>query len=815
VAAGTSPDPRGAGAQAGDETGVGLAAAVAMARSALGAELAVAFLVRGWEAGAPVAHPIEPALPPFPLDDSALSLLDAARPLPAGGVGLPTGLVMALAGRPSAVAALACREGGVPVGGILALWAEGAAVPAAVPGAVLELLPFLSRLLREREALAEGLRVRRRFEDLLASVPLGLIFVDARSEEALVNEAAARLLGCGVGVAPPEQVAGAMRALRARCALPAADAASVATLARPDGRLSETWDLDGRVYAVESHPVLGRSRNGRVWLIEDVTVARQSRRRLEELADALRAARDEAEAASRAKSRFLAMMSHEVRTPLAGVTAAIDLLADLLADADRGESARGLLGSMRASADALLAVLDDTLDFSKIEAGHLVLERVPLDPSRVAGDVVEAFRAAAAMKGLGLDLRADGAPARVLGDPTRLRQVLANLVGNAVKFTQAGRIDLAVAADGRGLLAFEVSDTGVGLGDGDPARLFEAFSQGDETTTRRFGGTGLGLAICRRLVEAMGGEISASPRPGGGSTFRFSVPAPDAPPLEAPAADVPPTEAPPAPAAPLRVLLAEDNELNRGLVKAILERLGHRVVAVADGRAAVRAAAAAEFDVALMDMHMPVLDGPGATREIRALPGPRGALRVLALSADATPQGRAQAERLGMDGYLTKPVDRATLAAVLSRLPPAPAPGPALGPGRDAIDRAHVADLVEGLGHGGVASLAALWPAEAERSLGAMRAALGRGDAAALAASAHTAKGMASNLGMSAVADLADRLQAASAEEAPALLDALRAAGAEAGAALDALLAELAAQDGAAQDGAPLMHRRNDGSSTE
>ncbi|BBK38291.1 hypothetical protein STAQ_33690 [Allostella sp. ATCC 35155] len=388
----------------------------------------------------------------------------------------------------------------------------------------------------------------------------------------------------------------------------------------------------------------------------------------------LSAARDEALRANRAKSQFLAVMSHELRTPMTGVIGLADLV---LVDDALPDRARERVSMLRASAATLLALVDDILDFSKIEAGHLVLEHAPFSPAAVVQDVAAIMAPIADKGGNRLALSLTGLPGWVEGDAMRLRQVLYNIVGNAAKFTRDGEIRIAASAEGEGSamrLRFAVEDTGIGMTEEERGRIFEAFTQADASTARRFGGTGLGLAICRRLVAAMGGTIAVESRPGIGSRFAFVIPAPAA----ASGPDAPPCAAQGA-AAPRRILLAEDQEVIRMLMVAMLERMGHQVVAVATGREAAKAAAGGGFDLVLMDIQMPDMDGPAAAAAIRRLPGAAGRVSILGLSADAVPEHRQRHLAADFDAYLTKPIDWPELSATIARLtaqrsPPAPPP---------------------------------------------------------------------------------------------------------------------------------------------
>ncbi|GAB3120670.1 ATP-binding protein [Novispirillum itersonii] len=374
--------------------------------------------------------------------------------------------------------------------------------------------------------------------------------------------------------------------------------------------------------------------------------------------------RSRAEAATRLKSEFLANVSHEIRTPMTGVLGLTDLLlASPLNDEQSVYATR-----LKRSGQTLLTLLNDILDFSKIEAGQLSLEQVDFSPVEVIEDVLTFLRPKAEEKRLSLrsDLPApvDGRPAVVVvGDPTRLRQVLFNLIGNAIKFTEEGSVSVRLHAE-QGLepgmidLMLEVQDTGIGIPPDRQQQVFEPFRQADSSTTRRFGGTGLGLAICRRLAELMGGEIRVFSRVGKGTTFTITMCLPEGSPEKAVSASTAASPMPsPVSGRSYRLLLAEDEETNRMLITIGLERLGHSVRAVPNGREAIAAIEEEDFDLLLLDMHMPLLDGPGVTSYVRMLPPPRCSMPVLALTADVLADQRRQYEEIGLDGYLTKPVD--------------------------------------------------------------------------------------------------------------------------------------------------------------
>jgi signal transduction histidine kinase/CheY-like chemotaxis protein/HPt (histidine-containing phosphotransfer) domain-containing protein len=464
-----------------------------------------------------------------------------------------------------------------------------------------------------------------------------------------------------------------------------------------------------------------------------------------------------ADAATRAKSEFLAVMSHEIRTPMNGVLG----MAHLLLDAPLGARQRRQVETLRDSGQALLTILNDILDFSKMEAGRLELADEDFDLERVVSSVTALMTARADEKRLALRASiASDVPTALRGDAGRLRQVLLNLVGNAIKFTETGEVCVDVGlsgpAGGAVPLRIVVRDTGIGIPPAAQARLFQEFTQVDASTTRRHGGTGLGLAICRRILLAMGGDIGVESRPGSGAAFTVAVT------LERARAPLAPEAGVPASAiVPLRILLAEDNAVNREVALGLLQRHGHTVTVVTDGAQAVTAARAGRFDVILMDVHMPGMDGTEAARLIRGMPGAEGRVPIVALSASVLKDEVDVCYQAGMDEFLAKPIEPAALTGVLARLgtrsAPAPAPPAAVAA---LLDEAYIDALVDALGAAHVDALAAALPEEMDPHVERLTRAPS-GDATMLRAPAHALKGVAANLGLSALAALAGAIEEA------------------------------------------------------
>lgn len=424
------------------------------------------------------------------------------------------------------------------------------------------------------------------------------------------------------------------------------------------------YDADGRPQRV-------------IGLNIDVTARKAAEDALVRAKAAAEAAQREAERASVAKSDFLATMSHEIRTPLNGVLGYADLLVDEL---EPGTVARLHAERIRGAGSSLLTVVNDVLDFSKIEAGQVELAAEPFGLDAVTDQAVAIMRAAAEQKGLRLIVEtAPGLPERVVGDADRMRQVLLNLLNNAVKFTATGSVTLRVSPvpgpEGAAHLHFAVRDTGIGIPVEKHGHLFKRFSQMDGTIQREYGGTGLGLAISKQLVELMGGAIGLESAVGAGSTFWFSLPMPVAEPAEAP---VSAAEGEVRLTRGRRLLLVEDVALNRELALAVLRDAGHRVDAVSSGPEAIAAVQAESYDLVLMDVQMPGMDGLAATRAIRALAHSCASVPIVAMTASVLPQQVAAFREAGMNDHIGKPFKRAALYALIDRWTPQELPVPAV-----------------------------------------------------------------------------------------------------------------------------------------
>ncbi|HEX2525481.1 MAG TPA: PAS domain S-box protein [Geminicoccus sp.] len=559
---------------------------------------------------------------------------------------------------------------------------------------------------------------------------------------------------------------------------------------------------DGRHYVLQSTKSLLVDETGRtigyVGHGRDITREKEREDALEEAYKQLQAQNEEleearqlAEQASLAKSQFLASMSHEIRTPMTSVLG----MADLLATEDLNPTQRRYIETIRRSGNHLLSIINDILDFSRIEAGRLELEHIHFKPLDLLEQVHALMLPQATERALELRIGARAQPSLVVkGDPTRLRQVLVNLTGNALKFTSNGHVTVSIeeqpAPNGWSRLRIEVTDTGIGIPEERQAGLFEAFVQADSSISRHYGGSGLGLAICKRLVGAMGGTIGVRSRPGIGSTFWFELPMPlgDVR-MAAEREAIWSTEM-----LPLRVLVVDDVAVNRELLAEMLRRSGHRVEQAEHGADAVAQVTRGGFDVVLMDVQMPVMNGIEATRLIRELPPPIGTIPVFALTANVMESEQERYLAAGMNACLTKPIVWEQLYAALASIshgqraesgleaaagkaPAKPYPTDAAGE-QPLVDRGRIDAMASRMPP-------AMFHAMVTRAVEGARESCQRlrdvcGDAEALTKEAHRLRGTAGTFGLTRVSSLAGAIE-----------DQLRRGGTDVGAALCSLEAAL------------------------
>jgi len=506
----------------------------------------------------------------------------------------------------------------------------------------------------QQRALGELGRTKALLDAVVESIPSMLAVQDYETGAYVrVNRAAEAFLGLRreqiIGQQPPDSLGKDFLAKHQR----AIEAANVS--AESSDEDEQVPDKSGEMRTLHARRLVITDQDGTkhaLTVAEDVTDQRRA-------AEALQRALDDAESANRAKSAFLATMSHEIRTPLNGVLG----MAQAMARDALPEEQRDRLAVIRQSGEALLAILNDILDLSKVEAGKLELEAMDFDLPQSIENAAAGFAAIAAGKGLALVVDTTAAEGACRGDPARVRQVVSNLITNAVKFTEAGEVRVTARRQG-GDVNITVSDTGPGIAPESLDRLFDKFVQADSSTTRRFGGTGLGLAICRELAHAMGGTVSARSILGQGAHFTLTLPLPQAAGARPAAVDLEPELA-----VDLRILAAEDNPINQQVLKTIFEQIGLPITIVGDGAAAVEACRTRAWDIILMDVQMPILCGPEATRAIRQLERENGRPRtpIIALTANAMEHQKAEYLACGMDGLVAKPLQIAELFGVINR----------------------------------------------------------------------------------------------------------------------------------------------------
>lgn len=624
-------------------------------------------------------------------------------------------------------------------------------------------------LLRQRASLVRSQAILRA---TLENISQGIVMIDPAGRVAVINRQAMLLLDLPEAFALSQPMFHDLQRWTMNeggfAQLPTAAPSELEEISRPDGR------------TLEMH-VRGLSDGSAVRTYTDITERRANERTLAD-------ARDAAEAASRARADFLAVMSHEIRTPMNGIIGVAGLLLDAPPGQPQGPTERHYVRVILESAEHLLNLINDILDFSRLDAGRLELEETAFDIRGVVRAAIDLLTSEARAKNLKLTtIFADDVPLRAGGDPGRLRQVLLNLVGNAIKFTNTGSVRVEVARlsreGGQVRLGIRVVDTGIGMRPEVIDKLFSEFVQGDSSISRRFGGSGLGLAICRRLIERMGGSIQVESSVGDGSVFSFDVvlrarratdgrlavaaTAPGRPTANAP---VPPhpaitVETPPPPKfTPRHVLIAEDNATNRLVVTRMLERLGHSTTSVTNGREALEAVQLTLFDVVLMDVMMPEMDGLTATTLIRALPGNAGKLPIIGLTANAMRADEAACRNAGMDGFATKPINARRLAEVIDQaFMPAPRNQPRLSESR-LFDPAQLDALLAADGPAATQDRVDRFIAGHQDRIAALRVVERSADATALSASARALAQDAAALGLMRAARVGLDLSAATPE---------------------------------------------------
>ncbi len=510
---------------------------------------------------------------------------------------------------------------------------------------------------RVRDRTLELQASETRLREIIDTSADGIVTADGRGTVRSVNRAAEAMFGQAATALNGRPLSDLLADSGDAGTLLNSTAAQTVASLRAAGRRA-----GGGVFPMDVHVAAIAEGEDRLFtlFLRDITVQAQ-------FEAGLRQARDAAERADRAKSDFLAVITHELRTPLNGVIGMTGLLLDGTLDAQ----SRRYAETLREAGEHLLQLINDVLDFTKLEANRLGFEEIEFEPENVLSSAVELLMPRAHAKGLTLVTAvAPDVPARVRGDPGRLRQVLMNLVSNAVKFTDHGEVRVTLGAEPAGghdvLLRFSVRDTGIGIAPEHLPKLFQEFSQIDSSISRRFGGTGLGLAICRKLVQGMRGEIGAESEAGQGSLFHFTAQvtlAGDGTQGESKAPELPAVQG-----RSLRVLVAEDNQTNQVVIRAMVTKLGHRADLVGNGLEALDALQRRPYALVLMDVMMPEMDGLEATRLIRALPGPVGRIPIFGLTAHAAAAEHAACLAAGMNRVITKPVTINALAGPIAEI---------------------------------------------------------------------------------------------------------------------------------------------------
>jgi protein-histidine pros-kinase len=623
--------------------------------------------------------------------------------------------------------------------------------------------------------ITERKRAEAKFQGLLESAPDaivvmgsdGLIRLVNRQTEVLFGYSRSELIGEPVERLIPERLAGHHPDLRSGFfSAPSVRAmgANLELAARRKDGSEFPVDISLAPLETEEGVLVSAA-------VRDVTERKRAEAKLREREEQLAAARDQALEASRLKSQFLANMSHEIRTPMNGVLG----MAELILTGPLPPEQRSRILNLKESGESLLTIINDILDFSKMEAGKLELEEVDFNLPAAADSVLALLSSQAKAKGLALELAIDpDVPTWVRGDAVRLRQILLNLTGNGIKFTSEGGVTLAIAPAGS-RVRFTVKDTGMGIDPAAKARLLEPFSQGDASTTRRFGGTGLGLAICRQLIDLMGGSLDFTSEPGRGSSFWFEVALQEAggpgdvEPGSGAGLRPSPVSRPEAAGGEGRILLVDDVSINRVVGQGLLESLGYEVDTVVSGAEAIARLERRPYTAVLMDCLMPEMDGYETTRRIRALSPPAADTPIIALTAAAMSGDRELCLASGMDDYISKPLDVVSLQEALTRqvgrrtrtTGDAGQPGPS-GAGNGSPDTALVDKLSEFKGRFPAETFEKIcreFLSSTPQLISQLEAAVLAHDRDLMVSLAHKLKGSMSTFGALQLSDLARRIE--------------------------------------------------------